>query len=394
MPPNLTELKVKALKPKEKSYRVYDEKGLYLEVSPAGGKLWRYKYRYDGKEKRLSFGPWPEVKIADARDMRDDARRSLRDGVDPTLLKKRIIASGSEKSFMGIGQEWLVSMKKVWTEQHSHDVSQRLINYVFPFIGAMPIDAIKPMDVLRLARDIEGRGNYEAAKRMVTSCSQIFRYAVATGRAESDPCRDLKGVLTPYKKKNFAAITEPDKVGGLLRAIDAYNGSPIVRHAMKFSALTFGRPGEVRRAEWSEIDWQGKEWKVPAAKMKMRNDHRVPLANQTIKLLKEIEVITGDGVYIFPSARIKDRPMSENAVLAALRSMGFTKDEMTPHGFRAMASTLLNEKGYRADLIEAQLAHKEADKVRAAYNRAQYMQERRDMMQAWADYLDELKNQD
>ena len=388
----LTELKIKSLKPQEKSYRVYDERGLYLQISPSGGKLWRYKYSFDSKEKLLSFGSWPEVKLADAREMRDDARKTLREGIDPGLMKRRSRMGSGNDTFIIVGREWTANRQKVISERHQGYVTRRLENHVYPYIGGMPVDIITPVDVLQVAKRIENQGHHELAQRVLGSISQIFRYAVATGRVKSDPCRDLLGALIPVSQKSFAAITTPDQAGGLLRAIDAYRGSPIVRHAMIFTALTFGRPGEIRRAEWTEIDWQGKEWRIPAAKMKMRADHRVPLAEQAIKLLKEIQTITGDGVYIFPSARTGARPMSENAILAALRRMGFTKDEMTTHGFRAMASTLLNEQGYRSDLIEAQLAHKEADKVRAAYNRAQYMQERRDMMQAWADYLDNLKN--
>ena len=385
----LTDVAIKALKAKDKTYRVFDTKGLYIEITSSGSKLWRYRYWYDGKEKRLSFGPYPEVKLSKARELRDKARENIRNGTDPAILKKKQ-KNKSNNTFRLVAQEWLSGMKNVWSARHAEDVVTRLEKNVYPSLGDVDISEITPTDVLKIMRIIEDRGAHEIARRTMGTCSQIFRYAVATEKAPSDPCRDLRGALVPFNRKNYAAITRPKEVGHFLNNIENYVGSIMVTAAMKFSALTFCRPGEIRQAEWTELDWDEREWRIPAHKMKARQEHRVPLADQAVKILEEMKFITGTGLYIFPSARSKDRPMSENAVLAAIRTMGYTKDEMTPHGFRAMASTLLNELGYRPDIIEAQLAHKEADKVRAAYNRAQYMQERRKLMQDWADYLDKL----
>ena len=388
----LTVKAIENFKPKSTSYRKFDQKGLYIEVFTNGSKLWRYRYRFDGKEKRLALGAFPEVSLATARDLRDQARVKLREGIDPGVVKKKEQAA-INNTFQSIGQEWTEHMRESWSASHVKDVESRLRVNAYPYLGDKDVRVITPAEVLSVVRRVEANNKYELAKRVLGCCSQIFRYAVATSRADSDPCRDLRGALKPYTSKSFAAITRPKEAGALMRAIDAYRASGIVQNAMKLSALTFCRPGEIRKAEWAEVDLDEKEWRIPAHKMKAKQEHRVPLSRQSIEILEQMKAISGNGVYVFPNGRTKDKPMSENAVLAALRNMGYTKEQMTPHGFRAMASTLLNELGnYRPDIIEAQLAHKEGDKVRAAYNRAQYMQERRQLMQDWADYLDSLRD--
>lgn len=391
--PQLTEVKLRALKPNGKIERFHDEKGLYLEISKAGGKYWRWKYKFDGKEKRLSLGAWPDVTLKQARDLRESYRKLLGEGSDPGEYKKQARAADSgddTTTFRSVAEEFVENQRNVWAESHTVTVEGRLRLDVYPHIGGQPIAEIGPRDVLALLRKIEDRRAFETASRVLGICSLIFRYGVAIGVVDSDPCRDLRGALVPYQKGQHAALTKPKEVGTLMLAIDDYKGSGVVRAALAFSALTFCRPGEVRHAEWSEIDFEKAEWTIPAEKMKMRVEHRVPLSRQAVDILRTIQPLTGQGTYVFPGPR-NGRPLSENGVNMAIRCMGYGKDQMTAHGFRAMASTLLNEIGHRPDVIEAQLAHKGADKIRAVYNRAQYMEERRQLMQAWADYLDELR---
>ena len=389
MAPLLTEIKIKSLKPQEKIYRVFDAHGLYLEVSPAGGKSWRFKYKFNNKEKKLSLGRWPEVKLAEARELRDEARKALRSGNAPQ--KKNPIADISQ-TFRVVGEEWTDNMSRnEWSERHAEDVIGRMEKHAYPFLGNKDIAEITAPNILEIIRKLENKNFFEMARRILWNCSRIFDYAIATGRIVLNPCNGLINAMVPYKAKNYAAITKPKEAGLLMRAIDAYQGSPIVRFAMIFSALTFCRPGEIRHTEWQEISWEENMWYIPAEKMKMKEEHRVPLSCQAMEVLTQIRQLTSDGRYVFPSARTKARPMSESAVLAALRSMGYESSRMTPHGFRSMASTLLNEKGCRYDVIEAQLAHKDGNRVRAIYNRAEYMDERRKLMQDWADYLDELR---
>lgn len=392
MPP-LTEIKIKSIKTSGKIERFHDTGGLYLELSTAGGKYWRWKYRVDGKEKRLTFGAWPEVSLRDARDKRDACRRALKEGADPGAEKKqaKAVQAARGTSFRSVAEEWVANQRNVWSETHAKTVEERLEANVYPFIGDLPISVLTPQDVLPLLRRIEERRAFEVASRVLGICSLVFRYGVAIGVVTSDPCRDLKGALVPHKKGQFAALTKPKDVGALMMAIEDYKGSGVVRAALRFSALTFCRPGEIRKAEWCEIDWEGKEWTIPAAKMKVRVEHRVPLSGQALEVLKGLRLLTGSGRLLFPGPRTKDKPLSENAINVAIRIMGYGKDQMTAHGFRAMASTLLNETGHRADVIEAQLAHTGADKIRAIYNRAEYMDERRRLMQKWADYLDQLR---
>ena len=389
----LTDTAIRNAKPKEKPYKISDEKGLYLLVKKAG-KYFRFDYRYGGKRKTLAIGVYPDVKLKDARDHRDQARKLIDNGVDPLEHKKTTRAIREEQatnSFEAVALEWFLKNKHIWVEGHSRTIIRRLEANVFPWIGSQDISTITAPDVLAVLRRVEERGALETAHRVNQICGQIFRYGIATGRAERDPSADLKGALPPTKSKRMPTITDPKKIGELLRAIDGYEGHHITRCAMKLAPLVFVRPGELRHAEWHEIDFEKEEWKIPAEKMKMRSIHMVPLSNQSISILKEIEPLTGRGKYIFPSLRTSERPMSDNTILSALRRLGYAKEEMSGHGFRAMASTLLHEQGWQSDVIERQLAHIEGNSVKAAYNHAQYLPERRKMMQAWADYLDVLK---
>lgn len=397
--PQLTEVKLRAIKASGKIERFHDGQGLYLELSVAGGKHWRWKYSFDGKEKRLTFGAWPEMSLRDAREKRDDARKVLRSGIDPgNQSRKKILAHTQGRTFESVAREWVASRTEVWAQRHTETVVDRLVANVYPAIGTMPVADVGPVNVLLLVKDIEARGSLEVAKRVLGICSQIFRYAVALQLVPSDPCRDLSGALAPRVKSHFAALTTGLDAGELMRRIDEYQGTAVVRAALVFSALTFCRPGPIRHAEWSEIDFSGQQWIIPAAKMKLtkemklrKDPHLVPLARQAMDLLSKVQHFTGRGRYIFPNPRNKDLPMSENAVNVAIRRMGYGKEQMTAHGFRSMASSLLNEAGHRQDVIEAQLAHTSADKIRAIYNRAQYMDERRALMQSWADMLDAFK---
>ena len=386
----LTDTAIKALRPKEKSFRTFDGGGLYIDVTPAGSKIWRVKYRYRGKEKLLTLGHYPQLSLKDARAGLASAKAALDSGIDPSQAKRHTpTPEDAGGMFEAVAREWITRQAPRWSEEHKNTVARRLELYVYPHIGAMPVADITPPDVLRFLRMLEGREKNETASRVLGICSQVFRYAVACALCPSDPCRDLRGALTAHVETPRAALTDPHDVAGLMASIHTYQGHRITRLAMLWSAYTFCRPGEVRRAEWSEIDWEKQEWRIPPEKMKMRLEHRVPLARQCVEILEELREKKLSGVWLFPSPR-PSRPLSENGVLSALRRMGYEKHEMSAHGFRAMASTLLNEMGYRPDIIERQLAHGDTDKVRAVYNRAAYMDERRAMMQAWADYLDGL----
>jgi integrase len=372
-----------------KTYRVTDEKGLYIEVTPKGGKRWRFKYRFGGKEKLLSLGVYPEITLKEARNRRDIHRRQVAEGIDPSDLRKAEKQStGDQNSFEAVAREWHNKFSATWSESHSSRTIIRLEQNTFPWLGAKNINDITAPELLTVLRRVESRGALETAHRVNQICGQVFRYAIATGRAERDPAADLKGALPPTRVKHHPSITEPVKVGALMRAICDYSGSIIAATALKLSPLLFVRPGELRQAEWSEIDFESNEWRIPPEKMKMRVVHIVPLSKQAIAILKEIQPLTGCGQYVFPSNRTVTRPMSNNTINGALRRLGYTKEEMTAHGFRSMASTILNEQGWNRDAIERQLAHGENNGVRAAYNYAQYLPERKEMMQAWADYLD------
>ena len=389
----LTDVAVRNAKPGPKPQRLFDAGGLYLEVSPAGGKLWRFKYRFEGKEKRLALGIYPTTTLAEARERREAARKSLAQGSDPGQAKKEAKAAqlATHETFQSIAEEWFSKHRDRWTESTAETIISRLRADIFPFIGSRPIRTITPQELLTVLRRIEARGAKETARRNRQKCSEIFRYAVCTCRADRDIAADIIGAIPPPPERHFASIHGPEDIGALLRAIDGYRGSMVVRCALKLAPLTFVRPGELRHAEWSEINFETAQWHIPAEKMKMGQKHIVPLSRQALEVLKEIFPLTGTGKYVFPGARSRSRPMSENAVLAALRAMGYESGVMTGHGFRSMADTLLSEHGWKDRAIDRQLAHKEPNKVKRAYNCAEYLPIRRRMMQAWADFLDCLR---
>ncbi len=386
----LTEAAVRSAKPVEKPYKLYDDNGLYLLVHPRGSKYWRLKYMVDGREKVLALGVYPDVGLAAARSSRNRAREELANGVD-LAAQRRAKREGRSDTFQSIAQEWLE--RQPFTAKTLKKAKWTFNDLIFRYIGKWPIRTIKPTDVLDVVRRLEKRGKIETAHRTKQRIGQVCRFAIATGRADRDPTQDLRGALTPLKVTNRAAITEPRRVGELLKAIDGYQGFVETEFALKLAPLLFVRPGELRNALWEEIDLESDspEWRIPAAKMKMRRMHIVPLSRQAVALLKELQGHEIDSPYVFPSYMDRSRPISENTLGAALRRMGFPNAEMTAHGFRAMASTLLNERGYHPDLIELQLAHAERNEVRAAYNRAVRLGERREMMQDWADYLEALR---
>ncbi len=389
----LTVIQVKNAKPREKAYKLADGRGLYVLVNPNGSKLWKLKYRFAGIEKKLSLGKFPDITLVDARNTREEARKQLAKDIDPGVLKNSIKRSkklNAENSFEAIAREWHAKFTPKWTKEHSERIIIRLEQNIFPWIGTRPITEITPPELLSALRRVEARGAIETAHRILQVCGKIFRYAIVTGRSERDPSADLRGALAPVEKKHHASITDPVKISKLLQAINAYEGFFVTKCALQLAPLFFVRPGELRRAEWSEFDLEKAEWRIPAEKMKMREQHIVPLAIQAIAILKELYALTGNRTYVFPGIRSSKRPMSENTVLGALRRLGYTTDEMTGHGFRSMASTLLNEQGWNRDAIERQLAHAERNNIRAAYNYAEYLPERRRMMQHWADYLDTL----
>lgn len=391
----LTDTAIRTAKPAEKPRRLFDGGGLYLEVSPAGGKLWRLKYRYGGKERRLALGIYPDTGLKDAREKRDAARKLLAAGVDPGEQRKAEKAAGEERaanSLEVVAREWHAKQSATWVELHASRIMLRLENDIFPWLGSRPIADITAKELLTTVNRIVDRGAVESAHRVLQNCGQVLRYAIATGRAERNPVADLRGALPPVKQTHLAAITDPNAIGALLRAIDGYQGSFVTKCALKLAPLVFVRPGELRQAEWAEFDLDAAQWNIPAEKMKMREPHLVPLSPQAVDILRELQALTGRGRYLFPSARGPQRPMSNNAVLSALRRMGYATDEMSGHGFRAMARTVLDEVlHFRPDYIEHQLAHAVRDPNGRAYNRTAHLVERRKMMSGWADYLDTLK---
>jgi len=392
MQDKLTDTTIKNAKPKDKPYKLADGGGMYLLVNTKGQKWWRLDYRLNGKRKTISFGVYPDVPLKTARTRRTVAREQIAAGENPSeIRKKEKAAIDGADSFRTVADEWLEKHSSKWTPKTFDSVTTRLTNYVYPWLGDEPVSKITAVDLLAALRRIEEKGALETAHKVRQYCGQVFRYAIATGRATRDVSQDLKGALTPVNTRHYASITEPRKIGELLRAIDGYKGQPVTRYALRLAPLIFLRPGELRRAAWEDIDLDDAEWRIPAEKMKMDRPHIVPLSAQALEVLKEIEPLTGNGPYLFPSIRTKQRPMSENTLNAALRGMGYSRDEMTAHGFRSMASTRLNELGWNRDAIERQLAHVEGNAVRAAYNYAEHLDERREMMQAWADYLDGLR---
>lgn len=395
----LTDVALRQAKPKAKPYKLADGGGLFLLVTPSGGKWWRFKYRFGGREKLLSFGTYPEVSLQSARKQRDEAREQVAEGIDPGEQRKAEKAKEAEAraieldTFENVAREWFARASTGWVDSHADKIIRRLERDVFPWIGKRPVREIEAPDVLAVLRRIEERGAIETAHRAQQNCGQVFRYAVATGRCKADPTTALRGSLTPWKPKHYPAILDHRKLAELMRAIDTYEGGLVVRCALRLLPLVFVRPGELRHAEWVEIDLDRAEWIIPAARMKVKTqDYIVPLSRQAVDILKELYPLTGQGRYVFPSNRGASRPMSENTINAALRYLGFAGDQMTGHGFRAIARTILDETlGVRPDIVEHQLGHAVRDPLGRAYNRTSHLAERRKMMQQWADYLDELK---
>lgn len=382
----LSELSLKNLKPKEKRYLVRDDQGLYIEVNPTGRKFWKVRYMVAGQAKKVSLGEYPYVGLREARSRRDELRGCIASGD----------ASQSPcRTFRDVAQEWYSThILGVCSGGHAETVISRLERFLYPKLGDKTIKEISAPEVLELLRALQNAGIVETAHRVKQIAGQVFRYAIAIGEGERDVTADLRGALKPNRHQHHGAAKTPQAVKALVQSMSVYRGGALVRNALWFSAYTFARPGEIRHAEWTEIDLEAKEWRIPPEKMKARRPHIVPLASQVLEILETLKNISGHGRYVFPSAkalRTGDVPMSENTVRAALRSMGLSNEEMTAHGFRAMASTRLNEMGWAPDVIERQLAHVEGNKVRAAYNHAEYLAERREMMQVWADYLDGLK---
>jgi len=402
---SLTDAEIRNTKPSDKVQYLFDGAGLYLQVNPNGSRWWRFKYRYEGKPKLLSLGVYPLVGLKDARTAHAKARKLIADGIDPSEKRKleeaakkqkheisRRIAEGIplENSFQSVALEWYGKRSRTWVQHHADDVKRRLEVNAFPFIGTRPIAEIEPPELLATIREIELRGAFDLAHRVLGVCGQVFRYGVATGRCKSDPTRDLKGALTPHKQKNQNAI-RPEQLPELLRAIASYDsiGDMQTRLALQLLARTFVRTNELIGAEWVEFDFDNAIWAIPASRMKMKTEHLVPLAKQSLETLGQLKIISGDSRYVFPG-RNPEKPISNNTMLFALYRLGY-KGKMTGHGFRAVASTILNETGFNPDVIERQLAHFERNEVRGAYNRAEYLMERKKMMQQWSDYLTSIE---
>ena len=387
----LTEKQISQAKPKEKLYRLSDRtgNGLSLEVAPEGGKRWRFRYRFQGKPNMVTLGTYPLVSLKEARSRAIDAKKELELGIDPGAKKK---AAQGIKNFQEVAKEWFDRFSATTTPRYAAEVWSRLEREVFPFIGNKLLADIDAPTVLSVLRRTEDRGVIVTMYKIKSHISQIFKYAIACGLAYADPSRDLSAALQSKPSKPMSSIIEPKEVGKLMFAITGYS-RPVVRSALLLGILTFVRPGELRTAEWEEFDMEAAEWRIPAAKMKMKRPHIVPLSTQALEVLKELQPITGHGSYLFPSIRTTARPMSDATVNVALRALGYTREEITGHGFRAMASSLLAERGWSVDAIERQLAHVEGNKIRAAYHRSEHLEERRKMMQGWADYLNTLREQ-
>jgi integrase len=392
----LSVVKIKAAKVPDgkKQTKLSDGGGLYLLVKP-GGKYWKLKYRFEGKEKTLSIGVFPFVSLKEARDKRYQAKKLLEQNIDPSQKKqadkRKNVTESKAITFEGVATEWMAKQSQQWVETTIINTQAKLDKHIFPWIGSLPIADIEAPDVLALVQRLEKRGTIETAHRLKMLCSRIFRYGIATGKIKYDPTIGLQGALIPLNVKHRSTITDPKKAGALLRAIQGFEGTFAVKCALQITPYVFVRPGELRHAEWSEIDLDAAEWRIPAEKMKMRAMHIVPLSKQALAILKELQPLTGRGKYVFPSIRNPSRPMSENTVNASLRRIGYDKTEICAHGFRAMASTMLHEQGWDSDVIERQLAHKEGNAIKGAYNHARHLPERVKLMQHWADYLDGLR---
>jgi integrase len=385
----LTDRAIRNAKPGDKPIRLFDGGGMYLEIAPSGGKWWRFKYRFDGKEKRLSLGVFPDVALAAARKRRDEARELIADGKDPGAQRKaakREAEGRAANSFEAVAREWYAKQSHTWVTTHANDVLRRLEGNLFPEIGDKPIAELEAPDLLAAVQRIEERGARDLAHRVLQVAGQVLRYGIATGRCKRDLSADLKGALAPHKSKHQAAVTA-EELPELLRAIDGYGelGDKLTGYALRLLALTFVRTGELIGAQWQEFDLDAAVWIIPAERMKMKTEHVVPLSRQAVEILRELQAIGGGSRYVFPG-RNPDKPISNNTMLFALYRLGY-KGKMTGHGFRAVASTILNEAGFRPDVIERQLAHCERNDIRGAYNRAEYLPERRKMMQQWADML-------
>lgn len=399
-----TDVVARKAEPRERPYKLAVGSGLYLEVAPSGSRYWRLKYRFAGKEKRLALGVYPEVSLKEATGRRDQAREALRNGRDPSAEKqaaKRRAKTAADNSFEAVARDWLDVRRAGWTERQYIKEEARLKNHAFPWVGKLATGDVGVAELRPVLARLTKKGHVDQAHRLQQQVSRIFRFAIASERADRDPAADLRDILPPHSKINLAHIRDPSRVGELMRAIDAFSGTFVVGTALKLAALCFARPGEIRAAEWEEIDFEKEIWSIKPARRKLRKalkdnpntpPHIVPLAKQAISLLRELEPLTGGGRFLFPGARGPSRPISENTINAGLRRMGYDKDTMTGHGFRHMASTLLNEQGiWSKDAIERQLSHKEPG-VSGVYNKAELMPERRRMMQAWADYLDVLRD--
>jgi integrase len=404
--PSLSDAAIRNVKPGTSPIKLFDGGGLYLLIKPSGSRLWKMKYRIHRREKSLSFGPYPKVSLKAARDQRDDAKRQLRAGLDPSVQKK-LSQNAGVHTFKAIALEWLSLLenppqnpKRPSRPPLAEKTLERkrgwLQDYVFPEIGSRPIDQIESPEMLAVLRRVEKHGFFETTHRVCSTCSRVFRYGIASDRCKRDPTADLRGALAPVVVTHHAALTDPRDVGGLLRAVDGYRGEPVTCIALKLVPLHFLRSADYRFARWHEIDFDAREWRVPPGRMKMKELFVIPLADQALALFHELHRLTyaGPDSLIFPGLRSHERPISENTINAALRRMGYTKDEMTGHGWRTIASTLLNEQGWHPDIIELQLNHEERDEMRGTYNRAQRLADRRKMMQAWADYLDSLRARD
>lgn len=391
----LSDTEIKRAKPKEKPYKLFDGGGLYMIVSPAGSKWWRFKYQFGGREKLLSVGIYPDVPLKAARIRRDDARKLVAAGIDPSMKRKGEKVAQAN-TFKALAEEWLTHESKTLSAVTIRAKRARLETWAYGSIGNTPIADIEPPELLAMLKRVESTGRHETAHRVRQAVGGVFQYAILSHRAKRDPTVDLHGALVPVVESHHAGLTDPRAFGSLLRAIDGYHGQPVTEIALRLTPLVFVRPGELRKAEWKEFHIAGSEplWRIPAEKMKMKREHLVPLARQAVALLKEAEKHTAGGKYVFPTSHDPMRPMSENTIRGALLGLGYSSDVHTPHGFRTTASTLLNELGFNPELIEMQLAHEEQSETRAAYNRSQKLGERRAMMQAWADYMDGLRSPD
>ena len=386
----LTDTTLRNAKPGEKQIKLFDGHGLFLLIAPSGTKAWRLKYSFQGREKLISLGLYPTVSLKEARERAATARKDIENGIDPSE-KRKLEKTACQNTFEAVALEWYEQNKHKWSENTAKSILHRMKRNLFPQIGSKPVHLVSAPELLALLRKIEARGVKDIPHIVRSISSSVFRYAIATGRAERDPAADLKGALAPRVRRNLPSQTTPEAVGHLMIAIDNYPGTFVVRSALQLMALTFCRTGELRNAEWREIDFEDGLWRIPAERMKMSRDHLIPLSRQSVAILRKLQAYSGKDVYVFPNYKTEKRSMSKSALLGAIRRLGFENDEMCPHGFRSMASTMLNELGYNGDWRERQLAHVPRNIIRGIYNRAEYLPERRKMMQAWADYLDELR---